>query len=172
MPTPCGDDLYILYTGGTTGMPKGVLWRQHDIFMSAMGGRPFTGGPELTSYEDLTQQALAAPGMRSFLVLPPLMHGAAQWGACPPGNSGSSGPARCVSSAYDAAGRFLALQFDAPVTLEHGLGLAWPAQDGPAAAEADPMLPARHGRRWRRQEARMLRRIQGKPLIIPCIRCR
>src|SRR6476661_3469098 len=39
------DDLYILYTGGTTGMPKGVLWRQHDIFISAMGGRPF-GQPE------------------------------------------------------------------------------------------------------------------------------
>ena len=35
------DDLYILYTGGTTGMPKGVLWRQHDIFIGAMGGRPF-----------------------------------------------------------------------------------------------------------------------------------
>ncbi len=34
------DDLYILYTGGTTGMPKGVLWRQHDIFIGAMGGRP------------------------------------------------------------------------------------------------------------------------------------
>jgi acyl-coenzyme A synthetase/AMP-(fatty) acid ligase len=30
MPDPTGDDLYILYTGGTTGMPKGVLWRQHD----------------------------------------------------------------------------------------------------------------------------------------------
>ena len=80
MPTPRGDDLYILYTGGTTGMPKGVLWRQHDIFMSAMGGRPFTGGPELTSYQDLTDQASAAAGLRSFLVLPPLMHGAAQWG--------------------------------------------------------------------------------------------
>lgn len=41
MPVPSGDDLYILYTGGTTGMPKGVLWRQHDIFLSSMGGRPF-----------------------------------------------------------------------------------------------------------------------------------
>ena len=36
---PSPDDLYMLYTGGTTGMPKGVLWRQHDIFMAAMGGR-------------------------------------------------------------------------------------------------------------------------------------
>jgi acyl-CoA synthetase (AMP-forming)/AMP-acid ligase II len=40
MPTPSADDLYILYTGGTTGMPKGVLWRQHDIFLSSMGGVP------------------------------------------------------------------------------------------------------------------------------------
>lgn len=34
----CPDDLYVLYTGGTTGMPKGVLWRQHDIFMTSFGG--------------------------------------------------------------------------------------------------------------------------------------
>jgi len=80
MPTPSGDDLYILYTGGTTGMPKGVLWRQHDIFMSAMGGRPFTGGPELNTYQDLINQVVAGAGLRSFLLLPPLMHGAAQWG--------------------------------------------------------------------------------------------
>ena len=80
MPTPSGDDLYLLYTGGTTGMPKGVLWRQHDIFMSAMGGRPFTGGPELNTYQDLIDQVVAGAGLRSFLVLPPLMHGAAQWG--------------------------------------------------------------------------------------------
>ena len=37
------DDLYILYTGGTTGMPKGVLWRQEDIFFGALGGQPLGG---------------------------------------------------------------------------------------------------------------------------------
>jgi fatty-acyl-CoA synthase len=81
MPTPSGDDLYILYTGGTTGMPKGVLWRQHDIFMSAMGGRPFlAGGEPLKSYDDLVAQVRAQAGVRSMLLIPPLMHGAAQWG--------------------------------------------------------------------------------------------
>ena len=80
MPEPSGDDLYVLYTGGTTGMPKGVLWRQHDIFMSAMGGRPFMGGEPLSSYDDLREQVRAGAGARSLLLLPPLMHGAAQWG--------------------------------------------------------------------------------------------
>ncbi len=45
------DDLYILYTGGTTGMPKGVLWRQADIFVGAMGGRNLATGEEWESLD-------------------------------------------------------------------------------------------------------------------------
>ncbi|MCB0976323.1 MAG: AMP-binding protein, partial [Acidimicrobiales bacterium] len=73
------DDLYILYTGGTTGMPKGVLWRQHDIFVSAMGGRPF-GAPEAYgSIEEIV--AASANGGLNMMTAAPLMHGAAQWAA-------------------------------------------------------------------------------------------
>ena len=77
---PSPDDLYILYTGGTTGMPKGVLWRQHDIFMAAMGGRTIGTWEVMTSYEDVSARCQADRGMR-LLILPPLMHGAAQWAA-------------------------------------------------------------------------------------------
>jgi fatty-acyl-CoA synthase len=65
------DDLYILYTGGTTGMPKGVLWRQHDIFLSVMGG----AGHE--SYESIV--AAAKNGAMRVLPAAPFMHGAGHW---------------------------------------------------------------------------------------------
>ena len=58
------DDLYILYTGGTTGMPKGVLWRQHDIFVGAMGGRPFGGGDVFTVLRRDRGERRAAAGSR------------------------------------------------------------------------------------------------------------
>ncbi len=75
--TPSPDDLYILYTGGTTGMPKGVLWRQGDIYPAALGGRKISTGAEYDSIEAIVENALEG-GMR---VLPsaPFMHGAAHW---------------------------------------------------------------------------------------------
>ncbi len=81
MPTPSGDDLYVLYTGGTTGMPKGVLWRQNDIFVSSMGGRYFGTDDALASYDEVAARAAQSPGVASVLLIPPFMHGAAQWGA-------------------------------------------------------------------------------------------
>src|SRR5262245_42416831 len=75
--TPSPDDLYVIYTGGTTGMPKGVLWRQEDIFHAAMtGGAPGLPGP--ASVDQLVEEAEGGAFMR-MLPVPPLMHGAAQW---------------------------------------------------------------------------------------------
>jgi len=74
---PSPDDLYILYTGGTTGMPKGVLWRSADAFVACMGGRKLDG-TEFTSLDDVRAYARGIEGLK-LVVGPPLMHGAAQW---------------------------------------------------------------------------------------------
>jgi len=69
------DDLYVLYTGGTTGMPKGVLWRQHDIYMSVMGGA-VTGSPH-ESLESVVEAAKS--GTLRVMPAAPFMHGAGHW---------------------------------------------------------------------------------------------
>ncbi|ADU00289.1 MULTISPECIES: acyl-CoA synthetase [Mycolicibacterium] len=86
---PSPDDLYVLYTGGTTGMPKGVLWRQHDIFMASFGGRSLYTGELISSLDDVAQRCVESPGT-TLMVLPPLMHGAAQWAVFTAMNTGQS----------------------------------------------------------------------------------
>ncbi len=86
---PSPDDLYVLYTGGTTGMPKGVLWRQHDIFVASFGGRSLYTGELATTYEEIAARCTDSPGT-TLLVLPPLMHGAAQWAVFTAMNTGQS----------------------------------------------------------------------------------
>jgi 3-oxocholest-4-en-26-oate---CoA ligase len=76
--TPSEDDLYILYTGGTTGMPKGVLWRQHDIFFAAMGGQLPGGMGTVNNIGEMVERAPMGSYIRA-LPAPPFMHGAAQW---------------------------------------------------------------------------------------------
>jgi acyl-CoA synthetase (AMP-forming)/AMP-acid ligase II len=73
------DDLYVLYTGGTTGMPKGVLWRQGDIVPAALGVRNRRDNREWLSLDE----RLSAVPRRPQRVMPlaPYMHGAAQWAA-------------------------------------------------------------------------------------------
>ena len=87
--TPSPDDLYIVYTGGTTGMPKGVLWRQDDIFMNAMGGKEVGTWIEVHTAAEIAEKARNNTGF-TLMPLPPLMHGAAQWAGFMMLNAGST----------------------------------------------------------------------------------
>ncbi|MGX1881571.1 acyl-CoA synthetase [Streptomyces sp. NPDC055287] len=69
-----GDDQFIIYTGGTTGMPKGVMWRQEDLFFSGLGGGAPTGEP-VKSPEELAERVAAGGDGITFFPTPPLMHG-------------------------------------------------------------------------------------------------
>ena len=66
-----GDDLYILYTGGTTGMPKGVLWRNADAVVECFGG-----SKSASTIGEFVAEAVG--GLRA-LPSPPFMHGAGHW---------------------------------------------------------------------------------------------
>src|SRR5262245_13008172 len=71
LPSPSPDDRYLVCTGGTTGAPKGVVWRQADAYVSCMAGL------EGATRESIT--AVASAGAGVWFAAPPLMHAAAQW---------------------------------------------------------------------------------------------
>jgi acyl-CoA synthetase (AMP-forming)/AMP-acid ligase II len=72
LPVTSPDDLYMVCTGGTTGRPKAVLWRQADIYVAGMSGA-----------EEATAESIATAaqgwGLGPWYAVPPLMHAAAQW---------------------------------------------------------------------------------------------
>lgn len=78
-PARSGDDLYILYTGGTTGYPKGVMWRHEDVFRALGGGIDFVTGEYVADEWTLAEQGRDGAMVR--LPAAPLIHGAAQWAA-------------------------------------------------------------------------------------------
>jgi len=95
------DDLYVLYTGGTTGMPKGVLWRNADFFVGALGGSNRKEGREYESYDEIAEAANR--GTLRWMTSAPFMHGAAQWIALQALSMGHTVVLPDVTDRYDAA---------------------------------------------------------------------
>jgi 3-oxocholest-4-en-26-oate---CoA ligase len=77
------DDIYMLYTGGTTGYPKGVLWRHEDVWRTLGGGIDFTTGEHLPDEWEQIRRGTAGPAGMVRLTTAPLIHGSAQWGTLP-----------------------------------------------------------------------------------------
>lgn len=70
------NDHFIIYTGGTTGMPKGVVWRHEDFYYAALSGANLSGPPR-TSVAEVVDAAVANTNPTVLMLIPPLMHGAA-----------------------------------------------------------------------------------------------
>ncbi len=71
------DDIFLIYTGGTTGFPKGVMWRHEDIYRSLFGGINYVTGEVVEGEWDLARQGAEAAPFIGFPI-PPMIHGATQ----------------------------------------------------------------------------------------------
>lgn len=72
-----GDDPYVIYTGGTTGLPKGVIWRNEDLLRGALNAARY--GAPFDSIEQVVAEAVANENPVIFLACGPMMHGGSQW---------------------------------------------------------------------------------------------
>jgi acyl-CoA synthetase (AMP-forming)/AMP-acid ligase II len=80
-PERSDDDLFILYTGGTTGFPKGVMWPHKSVFFAALGGGGLIHPDGVISLpEQITSRVSKSP--MKCIALAPLMHGSCWWFAC------------------------------------------------------------------------------------------
>ncbi len=124
-----GDDRYILYTGGTTGMPKGVLWRQEDIFLGAMTSLETPADPSVVT-------DTLAPARAPWLVTSPLMHGNGQWNSLRPLIAGN-GVSLWVERRFDPLAVIEQAERDrAQLIVLVGDGMARPFAE--ALADVDP----------------------------------
>jgi 3-oxocholest-4-en-26-oate---CoA ligase len=110
LPVPSPDDLYLVCTGGTTGRPKGVLWRQADIYVSAMSGAE---GATSESIAAAVESNSGAP----WFALPPLMHAAAQWTAFSGVHSGGSVLLHDDSQPFDPAYILQLIERERPIMM-------------------------------------------------------
>ena len=137
------DDHYLLTTGGTTGKPKGVVWRHDDIYLAALGGRgtPSQGVPAVERPEQVVERALGHDPIRRRLPLCPLIHGGGGWIALQSLLSGGT----CVLSAdrhYDAVDALDLIESeDVELVMVIGDAVARPLADALAADAAGARWP-------------------------------
>ncbi|MEU2042263.1 acyl-CoA synthetase [Nocardia niwae] len=128
------DDLFMMYTGGTTGLPKGVMWRQEDMWRVLGGGVDFyTGEPVADEFQQSRVGAQNEPS--TWLVLPPLIHAAAMM---PSFTALWSGNTVAYVSKFEAATVWQTVARERPaVMVITGDAMARPLLDSYTAAPVD-----------------------------------
>ena len=154
------DDHYVLYTGGTTGNPKGVVWRQDDLIMAALNAARF--GAPIESVEKLAEEAAAVETPMVMLACGPMMHGGSQW------ILGNAHVAGATVALFDRA-ELLRGGDPRPRAGEGGQLADVPRRrDGPTGGRRDPgragpLGPLLPGRRLQRRRPALRRRPRPDP---------
>ncbi|WP_405488065.1 acyl-CoA synthetase [Nocardia sp. NBC_00511] len=129
------DDHFVMYTGGTTGLPKGVIWRQEDMWRVLGGGIDFyTGEPVADEYQQ-SRAGADNPNPMIWFVLPPLIHAAAMM---PTFTALWSGNAVLFQPRFDAEEVWRVVEREKPnVLVITGDAIAKPLVDAYRAAPVD-----------------------------------